>query len=359
MLSEKVIPPKGEGEIKVTYSAGKRKGKQSKSIQVVSNDPVHPTLSLKVEGEVKEAVVCTPNRVNFGNVIQGESATRQVVVTPGEGEKAKVKNVSINNEHLTATFKKSKEQGGYAVDVALSPEAPRGRINAQLNIETDNENAKLVTINVMATVTGDIVATPERLTLIIQKGEENTGSVLSIEKVRGEDLQITKVESRPDYITTNLETVTEGKLYKIAVNSTAEAAIGRGDGSVVIHTNDPQEPRVEVPLSITVRGNLTIVPEQLSFGVVNQGKAVTKTISLTTRLEELKVRKVETESEGNILKAEVNKQDDKQRSMITVTLNKDVPIGPIQGKVILHTNDPLQPKIEIEVNGRVRAAPST
>jgi len=106
LLSEKVIPPNGVGEIKVTYSAGKRRGKQSKSIQVQSSDPVQPTVSLKVQGIVKEVLLCNPNRLNFGNVLQGETTTKQIVLTPGEGEKVKVKNIESTSEYLTAVLKK-------------------------------------------------------------------------------------------------------------------------------------------------------------------------------------------------------------------------------------------------------------
>jgi hypothetical protein len=359
LLSEKVIPPEGEGEIKVTYSSGKRKGKQSKSIQVLSDDPVQPQVSLKVQGTVKEAVVCTPNRLNFGNVLQGETVTKQVVVAPGEGEKAKVKAVEVTSEYLTADFSKSKEKDGYLVDVTVSPEAPRGRINGQLKIETDNEHAKTVTITVMATITGEIVATPDRLSLVLQKGEPNTGSVLSLEKVKGENLQITKIESNPEYITAELQTVEAGKRYKVNVNGTEQAPIGRDNGSVTIFTNDPEDPKINIPLTVTVRGNLNIVPEQLSFGLVNQGRSSSKTISVSTRKEDLKIKKVEIESELDFLKAEVDNNATGQRSVIRVTVEKDAIVGPITGKVIIHTDDPLQPKVEVPLSGRVRTEPST
>jgi len=359
LLSEKIIPPKGEGEIKVTYSSGKRRGKQSKSIQVHSNDPGNPKVPLKVQGLVKEAVICTPNRVNFGNVLQGESATKQIIVKPGEGEKAKIKNVTATSEHVTATYSKGEEKGQYIVDVSISPETPRGRINAQLKIETDNENAKTVSLTVMATITGDIVTTPERLTFVIQKGEKSTGSVLSIEKARGENLQISKVVATPDFITTNLETVTEGKLYKISVNATDDAPIGRKSGNITIFTNSPDDPEMRVPLSVTVRGNLTIIPEQLSFGVVNQGKASTKTISVSTKREKLKIKKAEIKDAPDYLKVVVDNKQQGKRSVVRVTVGKDATVGPIKGTVIIRTDDPLQPTLEVPITGRGRAQPST
>ena len=109
MLSEKVIPPNGEGEIKVTYSSGKRKGTQSKSISVSTNDPANKKVSLKVTGIVKEAVVCNPSRLNFGKIVKGDTKTQQITVTPGEGEKVKIKSVKSLSEYLTTDVSKNPE----------------------------------------------------------------------------------------------------------------------------------------------------------------------------------------------------------------------------------------------------------
>lgn len=359
MLSEKVIPPNGEGQIKVTYSAGKRRGSQSKPIYVSSNDPDQPKLTLKVKGLVKEAVVCTPNRLNFGKVIQGESRTKQIAVSPGEGEKMTVKSVEVSSEYLTADFSKSTEgeKESYLINVTLSPEAPRGRLNKQVKIHTDNEHAPLVTVSVMATITGEIVTTPDRVSLIIQKGEQNPGSAVSINKARGGPFTISKIECNLEYITTTLQPVEEGKRYKVEVNATADAPIGRATGTITIHTDDPKDPEIGVPLTVTVRGNLRVIPERLSFGLVNQGRVTTKTIALTTRKEQLKIKKVE--SSADFLITEVVTKEPGKRFQINVSVDPKAPVGSIKGTITIHTNDPLQPEVEVPVTGRVRTPRTT
>ncbi len=359
MLSEKTIPPQGDGEIKVTYSAGKHKGQQSKSITVESNDPEQPSLALKVQGNVKEAVVCTPNRLNFGNVVQGESATQQIFVTAGEGERVKVQSVESTNEHMSASFSKGKQgdKSGYLVDVNLSPKTPRGRVNAQLKINTDNEHAKMVEISAMATITGEIAMTPERISLVIQRGESNPGSFLSVEKMKGEGLSITKVESSLENVTSKIQTVTAGKLYKIEINANPQIPIGHSNGTISIYTNDPNDPKIDVPLNLTVRGNLTVVPEQLALGTINQGQTTSRTITVTTLKDKLNVKKVETDSK--FLKTKLEVKQPEKSFQISVSVAPDAPAGTLQGKVIIYTNDPNQPKVEVPVTGRVQVVPKT
>ncbi|MBI4721624.1 MAG: DUF1573 domain-containing protein [Candidatus Stahlbacteria bacterium] len=46
------MPPKGIGEVKVTFSPRGYKGKLKKTITVYSNDPANPTISLTVIANV-------------------------------------------------------------------------------------------------------------------------------------------------------------------------------------------------------------------------------------------------------------------------------------------------------------------
>jgi len=359
LLSEKVIPPNGEGEVKVTYNSGRRKGQQSKTVYVHSNDPEQPKLALKVKGQVKEAVVCSPTRLEFGKVVQGESSAKQVTVTPGEGEKAKVKSVEVTSEYLSADFSETTagDTKGYVIDVTLSPDAPRGRLSSQLKIETDNEHAPIVTVSVMATVTGEIVTTPDRLSLILQAGEENKSSVVSVNKMRGGPFTISKVECDVEHVTTDLQTVEKGKRYKVQVNGDPHAPICRANGTITIHTDDRNDPTIDIPLTFVVRGNLSVVPEQLSLGAVDEGQELTKVVTVMTKQDELTIKKVE--STLDFLTTEVVTKETGKQYTINVTVKGDAPVGPIQGKLIIHTSDSLQPKVEVHVTGHVRSRPAT
>lgn len=357
MLSEKVIPPKGEGEIKVTYNSGKRKGSQSKSVSVETNDPNNKKLSLKVKGIVKEAVACKPDRLNFGKIVQGDTQTREVTVTPGEGEKVKVNKVESLSEYVTTKLSKNPEGEGYVVQVTLSPKAPRGRLDGQVKVYTDNENAREITVYVNATITGEIVFVPDRVTLIVQKEQENQGATVTVHKEREGTFAITKVECDVLHVSTELQTLEEGRRYTVLLNASDQVDIGRDSGTLTLHTDAPDDPEVKVPLTLIVRGNLNIIPEQLSFGLVNQGDQRTKTITVSTSKEKLKIKKVKCDL--GFLTTNVEEREAGKSFQIKVTTEANAPDGQFDGTLTIETDDSLQPKVEIPVNGRVRAKPST
>ena len=357
MLSEKVVPPNGEGEIKVTYNSGKRKGSQSKTVSVQTNDPENLKISLKVKGIVKEAVVCQPDRLNFGKIVQGDTQTRQITVTAGEDEKAKVKSVESLSEYLETDLSKNPEGEGYIVDVTLSPKAPRGRLTGQLKINTDNEHAKVITVTVNANITGEIVFTPDRVTLIIQKGEEFEGTPLNVHKERKGAFTITKIDCDLEHVTTQIQTVEQGRRYKVQLNATDRVDIGRQSGTITLHTDSADDPEVKVPLTLIVRGNLTLVPEQLSYGLVNQGDQRNKTITVSSTKEGLKIKKASCDLD--FFTTEIVPKEEGKSYQISVTIGSNPPVGQFKGKLMIETNDSLQPTMEVPVNGRVRAKPST
>lgn len=77
LVSEKVIPPGGKGELKATFDSTRFRNTISKTIYLYSNDPVHPVMQLHLKGKVLEMVAIEPAQVRFGKI----PAEKTVVVT--------------------------------------------------------------------------------------------------------------------------------------------------------------------------------------------------------------------------------------------------------------------------------------
>ncbi|MEM7395294.1 MAG: DUF1573 domain-containing protein, partial [Verrucomicrobiota bacterium] len=83
-LKEKIIPPGKSTEISVTVSLKGRRGGQSKSATVKSNDPVKPNLTLTMKGQAIPLVELRPSIVNFNRVVEGAGSETAVDVTFAE-----------------------------------------------------------------------------------------------------------------------------------------------------------------------------------------------------------------------------------------------------------------------------------
>lgn len=86
MPGNRVIPPGGHGDIRVTFQTIALAGRVAKTIDVTTNDPKAPTTTLTVAAEVVRVYRFTPEAFVFGKVAPGSSASRTVEVTHGQGK---------------------------------------------------------------------------------------------------------------------------------------------------------------------------------------------------------------------------------------------------------------------------------
>ncbi len=85
MLSAKHVSPGKSGEIEVTVRTEGQTA-LSKRINVRSNDPEHPLVTLTVTAEVRPEFSLSEKSIYFGSAPQGRELTREIVITlPSDG----------------------------------------------------------------------------------------------------------------------------------------------------------------------------------------------------------------------------------------------------------------------------------
>ncbi|MBT7068152.1 MAG: DUF1573 domain-containing protein, partial [Verrucomicrobia bacterium] len=70
------VPPGGEAYVEARFTLKGRRGKQSKSILVESNDPATPRMRLYLKGEIVTEVSMQPRYLNFSQVHKDVGATQ-------------------------------------------------------------------------------------------------------------------------------------------------------------------------------------------------------------------------------------------------------------------------------------------
>ncbi|MHC5019368.1 MAG: DUF1573 domain-containing protein [Planctomycetota bacterium] len=82
----RIIPPGGTGEIRVTFQTLAFTGSVAKTVDVTSNDPATPKVTLVVSADVVREFRFTPDAFAFGTIAPGTTATRTVEVAHSAGK---------------------------------------------------------------------------------------------------------------------------------------------------------------------------------------------------------------------------------------------------------------------------------
>ena len=290
---------------------------------------------------------------DFGKIYVGESVKHAFKFKNlGKGELI-INNVKSSCGCTAALVSKNilhKEEEG-EIEVKFNSGHYVGKVTKSVVVNSnDPENTKY-----KLTITGEIIeeisVNPKQINFgIIRRGDSCTKNV-ETKTVPELKIDIKKVESPNPYITiTKNKTGVSNYTYEVTISK--YDYIGKFNGIVFIYTSSSKQERIDVPFSGEIVGDLTFYPEVLSFGSVKLGQDVKKTVIVNFINKDVKIEKIEAEP-GNIsyMISEFNNISAKK---IDVKLGKDITIGKIIGSLKIYTNSPIQPVINIPVNGEIK-----
>jgi hypothetical protein len=169
-----------------------------------------------------------------------------------------------NDGDLTLDIKSVTASCGCTVASVSTQQIPPGgtaQINAALNlIGRQGRQVKAITIQsndpqqpaFILTLQGDVAdtigATPDRFMFGVVRPESTLTQVVELVAVDEPGFRIITVESSAPQFTASSEIVEEGKRYRIRLVSNGPLPAGVYNGSVVVRTDHPAKPVVELPI---------------------------------------------------------------------------------------------------------------
>ena len=250
------IPAGGDGEIKALLVTANQRRVVAKELYVHSNDPISPMVRLAVTGYVRPTeLVFSPRSINLGEPRRTESARAEVYVPSFEEDKVEITSVSCASPYLTAELLPSDAKGrpGYVIKVTLNPGAPVGEFTSSISIVSNHWKQPKVEIPVSAVIRGNIDLDSDSFFLgFVKKGDEKKCAV-TISTVHKDPLKIDKIDNPIPYLSVDINPKVEGKEYVLTAKLKPDAPAGNIKGEVVIHTNDPDQPLLRLPVYAYVK----------------------------------------------------------------------------------------------------------
>ena len=140
----------------------------------------------------------------------------------------------------------SENSGENVVRIGLTPEARIGSLVEHVTISTSSKIQATVSVAVRANVRGDLVATPRSLPIRVSRKDTSYVRQVFVWKKGEKDLRIEAVEDRTGTFIAEVVELKPGEKYRIDLRLKPDAKPGPGKGKVVIRTNCPEEPFVEI-----------------------------------------------------------------------------------------------------------------
>lgn len=195
-----------------------------------------------------------------------------------------------------------------------------------------------------------LVFSPRTINLGSPRRTETVSAEVYVPSSEEDKIEVTSVSSDSPYLIAELSPSEHKDRPGYIVKATLKpgAPLGEFKGSITIISNHWKQPKVEIPVTATIRGNIDLDRDSFFFGMLKKGdeKKCAMTIS-TVADKPLTIDKIDNSLP--YLSIDVSPKVEGKEYTLTATLKPDAPVGNIKDEVTLHTNDSDQVEIRVPV----------
>jgi hypothetical protein len=300
---------------------------------------------------------------DVGTVAKGDNATHDFVIKNEGGADLQITNVQPACGCTVARYDKVIAPGKTGtIHVVVDTTTFSGAIVKEVTAYTNDPENPQIQLTVRAKVEPYIAVKPGYARYIVVRGEAQQGVIAqSLWATDGQPFDITGVDSpMPSLKVTYREATAKerqadvkGKQWHVDMAlSNDQAPVGALTSYVTVHTNHPKQKLVEIPISGFVRPIIAVTPPVADFGKVDLKEPRHFTFNVQNFATELiNLTSVDPSVKG--IGAELKPVEAGRRYNVQLTLKPDLSKGPFEGKLMLHTDSPKMPVVEVEIRGVV------
>jgi hypothetical protein len=252
---DKVIAPGSQGKIEADVHTTNFRGKVMKVIDVTSNDLDNPRMSLHLVANIKSIITIAPSESPLIGLKSDAPTTQELEIKIADKEPVQVTRVTCSAAYASAKVDPMPAENGtaYKVTLTIDPAAPMGRSAFIVSAFTTSKREPQV--NITAICEKGIVVMPPSAYMgtIGPRAVLPLNQFITISRREGR-VNIQKIDNDDPKLEIQQVTMKEGQQYQLHLTYRGGWPTGLIQRKIVIHTDDPAQPRIEIPVMANVTG---------------------------------------------------------------------------------------------------------
>jgi hypothetical protein len=257
---DQTIAAAASGKVSVVLDPVDLLGPVSKVVTVFTNDPAAPEVQLTLKAVVRPALLMKPGYVRYLYVQQEQTGVVTQTVWAADAADFRVVAVKSPYSFVKTAFWEAKPEERlpdhpgkqWRISTTIEPDAPVGPLAKMVEITTDHPHQKSLELPISGFVRPIVAVTPPSGDLGTHKRGEPFSGSLKVQTFSTEPIAVTEATSDIKGLGVKLETVTEGRVYKVRVILEPDIPVGQFSGTIKIKTASPKIPVIDVPLTGTI-----------------------------------------------------------------------------------------------------------
>ncbi len=224
-----------------------RKGHQSKTIYIHSNDPEQPLLRLAMRGEARSVVDVVPRHLSFGRISGGRSETRLIRVTVHEPIAIELRDIRDTEDAFNISFRSDTgKPNTKTIVVSTKKDLAPGVYRGTVELAEDGADDILTSVGVYVRILDKLTVMPTEI--VVPLGDEDVQRNVIITEGKVEKFEIRGVKPPVRKIKTDIKPVGDrGYLIRVSgIDGTPEL-----DGKVLTIETDVEDMKnITIPFRV-------------------------------------------------------------------------------------------------------------
>ncbi len=252
--ADSVIPAGGTGQVRIRMDTRNMEGQLREIVKVRFAGEGRIPFWLQLTGRVVLPVQIAPRQRVYLISVKGEVAREELEVINHQEEPLELLGVTSSNPLFQVGSEQVERGRRYRLSVALDPTAPVGSHRGTLTVTTNSDDYPSLEIEAAARVK-DVVSTSigrvdfTRFNFEALNVKAVSRRTVLVEKHEGTDFQVLRATTDLAFLDVEIETQKPGQSFLVHLTiARNRAERGAFAGTLVIETNDPDFPRLELPI---------------------------------------------------------------------------------------------------------------
>jgi len=243
------LPAGQTGWITITWDTRAVQGDTTAQALLLFNEAESAIVSLSAK--VIPPIDILPYPVVFISGFQGEVVTRTLEIVDNDPAPLNITGISRENgdsmRSYSATFTTLERGHRHQLNIELKSEAPVGRSQDVLFVQTDHPRFPVLRIPVNLLVKDDVYINPESVDFGEITDEARNPETFLL-KARNRPIKILSVTSDLSFVRVTEVNPNSALTHQFTVEIVGNPAVGRFSGNIYIRTDDPDFPEVKAPV---------------------------------------------------------------------------------------------------------------
>jgi len=298
---------------------------------------------------------------DFGRVKRGESVREIFRIENHGDEDLHISDAQVSMPGITIRVQKTLAKGEHTdLQILWDTSAFQQSVEATVRLTLDDPLAPSLNLIVKGIVYGAVDVIPYPLAFLSIFSGETKSRELEIVNNQEQPLRILRLEQKGESFQATINPIQDGQRYTLKISARANANIGKHHEFLILHTDSPERPRIGIQVNVLVKPEVYLTPDSIDFGPVrlmdiqnpSTRNFLTQTLVIQRHRNKMNISDISSDIDILIYGSDPPGPSSVFRVDIKLDPNK-VHLGKFTGSIIIATDDPDHPTLEVPVYGEI------